>query len=164
MRKARIYIAGPSVFDKNAKKIGKEYLAICQEYGFEGYYPLCEDIKGDEASPTSMKILLANLAKIDMADYMVADLNPFRGHCVDDGTAFEIGYAVHVGIPIFGFIDDDRSLRERIGVEDENGFLVEDFGLPCNLMIAESVVAIFKGDFRNCVRQLAENRHRFHGC
>ena len=41
----------------------------------------------------------------------------------------------------------------KIGKKDDEGYNVEDFGLPINLMIAESV-NIVEGDFEDCVKRL----------
>ena len=61
----------------------------------------------------------------------------------DSGTAFEIGFAVAAGKPVWADTTDRGELRERVsssltdnGRLCEKGFLVEDFGLPKNLMIA----------------------------
>ncbi|MBQ6355444.1 nucleoside 2-deoxyribosyltransferase [Candidatus Saccharibacteria bacterium] len=149
----KIYIAGPSVFAKNAKEIGEEYKAICKEYYCKGLYPLDSECEAAGILPMSKKIYLANTQDIERADYVVADLNPFRGQCMDDGTAFEIGYAVHAKKPVYGYISDARPLNDKIGTEDENGFNVENFGLPINLMIAEST-HIVEGDFEDCIRTM----------
>jgi len=78
---------------------------------------------------------------------VIADTSPFRGPHTDDGTAFEIGAAYALGKPIFAYSADLRPLSDRIQttcsksgeLRDLNGWTVEDFGLPHNLMIAMSV-------------------------
>jgi nucleoside 2-deoxyribosyltransferase len=68
---------------------------------------------------------------------VLANLNNFRGAEPDSGTAFEVGFAVALGKPVVGYLDDGRTLREQLGgVRDAEGFSVEDFGLPRNLMLA----------------------------
>lgn len=152
----KIYIAGFSVFAKNAKEIGERHKKICEKYGFEGLYPLDNEIEDDCPKwELAEKIFAANLRLIDQADYVVADLNPFRGKCMDDGTAFEIGYATANDKQIYGFIEDERPLVEKIGTEDENGYRVEDFGLPLNLMIAETAF-IVEGTFEDAVAEIAK--------
>lgn len=160
----KIYIAGPSVFAENAKAIGEEYKIICQKYGFEGLYPLDNECDGKKPQEIAMEIFMANLSSIEKADYVVADLNPFRGKCVDDGTAFEIGYATALEKPVYGFISDARSLRDRIGLTDDNGFRVEDFGFPVNLMIAKSTIIVKGGDFEDCISEIAEQPKGVLGC
>ena len=72
---------------------------------------------------------------------------------MDDGTAFELGYGYASGKILYGYIDDARSMIEKIGYKDSDGYNVEDFGKPINLMIAESV-NIVEGDFDACVKRL----------
>ena len=86
----KIYIAGPDVFEKNAKEIGEKYKAICSAYGHTGLYPL------DNECDSSAEIYKGNVALIDSADAVVANGNNFRGE-MDVGTAFEVGYAAAKG-------------------------------------------------------------------
>ena len=146
----KVYISGPDVFAPNAREIGEDYKIVCRDCGFEGLYPL--DI--DQEVITEEVIFAENIRKIQLADIVVANLNPFRGDCVDDGTAYEIGYAHALQKPVYGYIDDMRSLRDRIGEFDASGYEVENFGKPVNLMIAETVGYIVEGDFVDCIRWL----------
>ncbi|MBR1939337.1 nucleoside 2-deoxyribosyltransferase [Candidatus Saccharibacteria bacterium] len=148
--RGRIYIAGPSVFAPNALEIGKRYKEICKEHGFIGFYPLDASGKLD-----SRGIFRANKSHIDEADIIVADINFFRGSTVDDGTAWEIGYGYAKGKEIFCYLQKEGNLIEKLGRSDENGYSVEDFGNPVNLMIAEAAREIFYGDFEDCIRALA---------
>jgi nucleoside 2-deoxyribosyltransferase len=158
----KIYLAGPSVFSDNAKDIGKSLKSTCKKYGFEGLYPLDNEIKETEGKRLSKLICDGNISCIKEADFVIADLNPFRGQCMDDGTAFEIGYATSLGKTIYGFMDDTKSLREKIGDRDNNGYNVENFNLPINLMIAESCNKIVRGNFEDCIatmkKDLEKNR------
>ena len=75
---------------------------------------------------------------------------------MDDGTAFELGYGYALGKLLYGYMDDDRSMREKIGYigyKDSEGYNVEDFNKPINLMIAEST-KIVQGDFELCIKRL----------
>ena len=142
----KIYIAGPDVFEKNAKEIGEKYKKICSDYGHTGLYPL------DNECDSSSEIYKGNVALIDSADAVVANGNNFRGE-MDVGTAFEVGYAAAKGKKIVIYMDDTRTLVEKYGTEDENGRFVEDFGHPLNLMLAESS-EIIKGSFEDCMKKL----------
>ena len=142
----KIYIAGPDVFEKNAKEIGEKYKAICSAYGHTGLYPL------DNECDSSAEIYQGNVALIDSADAVVANGNNFRGE-MDVGTAFEVGYAAAKGKKIVIYMDDTRTLVEKYGTEDENGRFVEDFGHPLNLMLSESS-EIIKGSFEDCIKKL----------
>lgn len=143
----KIYIAGPDVFEKNAKEIGANYKEICKKYGHTGLYPL------DNECDNSKDIYEGNIALINEADVVVANGNEFRGE-MDAGTAFEIGYAAAKGKKIYVYMNDTSSLVEKYGTEDEKGRTVEDFGYPVNLMIAESA-GIVKGTFEDCIKKIS---------
>lgn len=142
----KIYIAGPDVFEKNAKEIGEKYKEICNLYGHTGLYPL------DNECDSSKEIYLGNVDLINRADAVVANGNEFRGE-IDVGTAFEVGYAAAKGKKIYIYMNDTRSLVEKHGREDEEGRTVEDFGYPLNLMLSESA-EIIKGTFEDCIKKL----------
>lgn len=150
MEKKKIYIAGPDVFAPDALLVGARYKAICENYGFIGLFPL------DNQASTSREIFLGNRAMIEEADIVVANLDFFRGQCMDDGTAWEIGHAAALKKDIFGYMADTRSLLSKIGEKDKYGNAVEDFGHPINLMIFESCIGIFQGDFEDCIKAIAK--------
>lgn len=143
----KIYIAGYDVFYDNAKEIGDLYKEICKNNGFEGLYPL------DNQCNNATEIFNSNIYLINNADFVVANLNNFRGLDMDSGTAFELGYAYAKGKKIYGYTKDIRSLREKIGEKDPAGFTVEDFKLPVNLMIGVPAV-IVEGGFEDCVKAI----------
>ena len=143
----KIYIAGFDVFKDDAIKTGNKYKEICKLYSFEGLYPL------DNVSSFANEIFKGDIRLIDESDIIVANLNNFRGQTMDDGTAFELGYGYALGKLLYGYMDDDRSMREKIGYKDSEGYNVEDFDKPINLMIAQST-KIVKGDFESCVKRL----------
>lgn len=145
----KIYIAGPDVFEKNAKEIGEKYKEICKKYGHTGLYPL------DNECDSSGEIYLGNVALINESDAVVANGNEFRGE-MDVGTAFEVGYAAAKGKKICIYMDDIRSLVEKYGTEDEQGRSVEDFGYPLNLMLSESA-EIIKGTFEDCIKKFSRH-------
>ena len=47
---------------------------------------------------------------------------------------------------MYGYVSDARTLREKLGEADANGFSVENFGLPLNLMLS-CAAKIVEGDF-----------------
>lgn len=136
----KIYLAGFDVFAPDAKQRGTKMKMMCAEKGFAGLYPF------DNEADTASEIFTGNCGLIDSADIVIANLNPFRGAEPDSGTCFEVGYAVAKGKTVYGYVSDVRSLREKLGERDENGFSVENFGLPLNLMLACSVRMV-EGDF-----------------
>jgi nucleoside 2-deoxyribosyltransferase len=126
----RLYLAGPEVFRPDAAEEGERLRAICAAAGVDGIYPL--DGEGGNIRRNC-------LTMIAQSDGLVANISPFRGHHMDPGTAFEIGYAEALGKPVFLWSTDPRSLQDRITASadgrDTNGMRVEAFGKPENLMI-----------------------------
>ena len=107
----RIYLAGPTVFMPDARARGEVLRSVCGEHGCEGLFPLDADM-GE--TPDARRIMRECLVMLERAQALVADLSPFRGPHVDDGTAFELGFAPARGIPIFGYADELRPLAARI--------------------------------------------------
>lgn len=142
MKAPRLYLAGPEVFRPDAVAEGERLKAVAQAAGAQGIYPLDGEPLHDAAA-----IKRRCREMIDDADAVVANITPFRGHHMDPGTAWEIGYAEAKGKPVHLWSDDPRAMVDRVsaqlGVEgagfvyrDADGHLVEDFELAENLMIA----------------------------
>ena len=133
-----IYLAGFDVFRPDAVAHGERLKALCAQAGHRGFYPLDHALPAGPTRPAAARwIYQSNCALIRQADAVLANLNNFRGHEPDSGTAFEVGYAAALGKPVVGYIDDARPLREQLGATlDALGYEVEDFGLARNLMLA----------------------------
>ena len=133
-----VYLAGFDVFRPDAVAQGERLKACCAAQGWQGLYPLDNALpEGLQGLAAARWICEANLALIRRADAVLANLNNFRGAEPDSGTAFEVGFAVALGKPVVGYLDDGRTLREQLGgALDADGLTVEDFGLPRNLMLA----------------------------
>ncbi len=136
----KLYLAGPDVFRHDAAAWAARVEELCRGAGHEALIPL-----DDEATATAAAIYRSNLQRIAAADAVLANLNPFRGDEPDSGTCVEIGYALALGKRVIGYADDLRPLRERLRASgpgsdgrwrDAAGHVVEDFGLPLNLMLA----------------------------
>jgi nucleoside 2-deoxyribosyltransferase len=158
----KIYLATPGVFRGDAVSYGVDLLDICRDAGFEGIYPLGDEQRPDEDPlQAAMKIYKRNCEKIKSADYLVADLNDFRGPGEpDSGTSWEVGFATGIGKPVWGYTSSDKTLIERVpttyksGLEVcEKGFMVEDFGLLANLMLSCSTMIIV-GDLKECLAEI----------
>lgn len=166
--KARIYLAGFDVFRADALEYGGSLQRLCASLGFEGLYPL-DAIAPANLSPHDKAawIYRANVAAIRRADIVMANVADFRGVGEpDSGTAFEIGFAAALGKPIWAYRDDLSALRERVpciatalGNVCERGYLVEDFGLPVNLMLA-GAVQIVEGGPLACLHAIADARSK----
>ncbi|MVW78680.1 nucleoside 2-deoxyribosyltransferase [Bordetella sp. 02P26C-1] len=161
-----IYLAGFDVFRQDAVAHGEALKQLCLRYGFEGWYPL------DNSAPEHLSgralaqwIYEANVDLIRRADLVMANMNPFRGHEPDSGTAFEVGYAIALDKPVFVYLDEAQSLVQRIAVDqrddpprhvDAAGYAVEDFGLNLNLMLACSATVVV-GDAEQCLVRIAQS-------
>jgi nucleoside 2-deoxyribosyltransferase len=140
-----VYLAGPEVFLANAREIGARKKALCAAHGLNGLYPLDNAMDGAGRSRLDMAqaIYAGNVALMDRADLIIANLTPFRGPSMDPGTAFEIGYCAARGLPLFGYSNVAGTIADRVPVAarrgavllDRDGLEIEDFGLSENLMI-----------------------------
>ena len=163
----KIYLAGPEVFFPDPRKEGERLKSICRQYGFEGIFPLDDDLDTDglENWEIADAIFGANIEKIEDCAAVVANMTPFRGPGMDAGTAFEIGYAYSEGKLIVGWSADDRDYIDRVreyfggklaqsdGWRDPQGMEIEDFGQPENLMMSSAVIDVVS-DFETALKLL----------
>ena len=164
----KIYIAGFDVFERNSIEIGKKYVELCKKYGFTGLYPLDNVVDfNQEKHKIAKDIFDANVAMIKDCDFVVANLNSFRGDEPDSGTVWECGFGYALGKKVYGYMSDARSYLDRFDksklTKDENGMywdekdmFVEDFDLPLNLMISCSAT-IIEGGFEDVLKVISEN-------
>ena len=143
----RLYLAGPDVFRPDAAAHGRKLVALCAEHGFEGVFPLAGSLPQDLPTPQALAahIYRANIAQIERCDAVAANLDFFRGPEPDSGTCFEVGYAIARGKPVVGYVPEEGSYAGRIrrrhpqaagpGGSDAQGWELEEFGLPLNLML-----------------------------
>ena len=153
----KIYLAGPDVFRPDAESWANSARELCRQYGFEALTPL------DHCETEPRKICEGNLELIRKAQMVVANLNPFRGAEPDSGTVFELGYGFALGKKVWGYVASSESLLERVSrldgqtvhegathPTDAQGQMIENFGLPLNLMLAMSA-HIVTGDLAACI-------------
>ncbi|ARP79437.1 nucleoside 2-deoxyribosyltransferase [Bordetella genomosp. 8] len=161
-----VYLAGFDVFRPDAVAYGASLKALCERYGLRGLYPL------DQAGPAGLDgreladlICRANVGLIRQADGIIANLNPFRGHEPDSGTAFEVGYAAALGKPVWAYTSVAGTIVEQVAVGksaqgdahlDAQGYVVEDFGMSLNLMLACSATVVV-GDAEACLVRVARD-------
>ncbi|MFM0616206.1 nucleoside 2-deoxyribosyltransferase [Paraburkholderia nemoris] len=158
----RIYLAGFDVFRVDAVEYGRSLQRLCASFGFEGIFPL------DSVAPLGLSpvekagwIFRTNLAEIRRADVVMANIADFRGTGEPDcGTAFETGFAAALGKDVWGYRDHLTPLLHRVpstgtvtGPVCERGYLVEDFELPVNLMVA-CAVRIVQGGPKECLQAM----------
>lgn len=147
MNRPTIYLAGPAVFRPDAVAIGKRKVAMCEDYGFEGLYPLDNEVSGEGDEPIDQVIYEGNVAMILRADMGVFDLTPHLGISADVGTAFELGMFAALRKPAFGHTTAAGTILERAkatfalardaarGWRTADGTLIEDFENRDNLML-----------------------------
>ncbi|MGN0106752.1 MAG: nucleoside 2-deoxyribosyltransferase [Hominilimicola sp.] len=144
----KVYLAGWEVFRPDAVEVGKRLKKLCAKYDFEGMYPL------DNECDNAKDIYKGNIELIRESDCVIANVNAFRGYEPDSGTAFEIGYAAALGKKVIAYLSESRPMIEW--VKDENGYSVEDFGYPVNLMIAMGAEVV-TGGAEDALKKLKEN-------
>jgi nucleoside 2-deoxyribosyltransferase len=176
----KLYLAGPDVFLPDAVAIGRIKVDLCRKYGFVGLYPLDNAISPGQGISLSQAIFDGNIAMLNEADAVVANLTPFRGVSADAGTVFEVGHAYACGKRIYGYSNVRASFTERIehfiagaftrGKDGRryaaDGLAVEDFDRFDNLMIAEALLASGQNVFlpATAVRDVWQDMQAFEQC
>jgi nucleoside 2-deoxyribosyltransferase len=162
----KIYIAGPDVFEKDSIQIGERLVKLCEQYGYEGLYPLDNVVDfSQEKHKIAQDIFEANVNMIKNADIIIANLNQFRGKEADSGTVWECGFAYGLGKKVYGYIeckkeyidtfDKHEKFQDGENTFDLQGRLIEDFAHPINLMLASSI-EIIEGDFESALKRVKE--------
>jgi nucleoside 2-deoxyribosyltransferase len=135
----KVYLAGPAVFKCNSDEIAGQLKGLCLKFGMLGLYPLDAEISDQGQGPAFLAraIREANISLIRQSDAVLADMTPFRGPGMDGGTAYEMGYAAALGLPVFAWSDAVGEYRSRVeALQMADNMKVEDFGLADNLMMA----------------------------
>ncbi len=163
-----IYFAGPDLFDRlRWPDHVAEIRLICESLNLHPVFPVPDEpmsglgVERPGTARDGRVVRDARLHAIDNADAVVANLTPFRGAEPDAGTVVEAFYAAFVkGKPTVGYIDwsnphvdvhelygpDGKPITDDNDVYiDRHGRVVEQFGLPINLMIATTVHALVEG-------------------
>ena len=164
-----IYLAGPDVFRKNALSRLDSLKRMSGYYGHTGMMPFDNKVEvspSDSKTDIGSKIFFANVGLMDKADVIIANLEPYRGPGVDDGTAFEIGYGYAKGLRIYGYTQlMDKELKDittmMFDLNKQKRYTeLEDFGNTCNLMLSDSIKSsgglIFK-TLEECLIHLNQN-------
>src|SRR6476469_1012934 len=150
----KLYLAGPDVFLPNAVEVGNAKRQLCRQYGFVGLFPLDNELTAAKAGRLSKTIFAGNIAMLNEADAVIANLTPFRGVSADVGTVFEVGYGFARGKKVYGYSNVRTGFIERVqelvsgalerGADARlyaaDGLAVEDFDHFDNLMIAEALL------------------------
>ncbi|WP_395667032.1 nucleoside 2-deoxyribosyltransferase [Methylocella sp.] len=145
-----LYLGGPEVFLPDAPEIGRRRLAACAAADFRGLFPFDVEAPGAPTPrETARAIFAANCAAMHEADAGLFNLSPFRGPHADPGTAFELGFMLALGKPVFAYSHRAGALVARLdgaaaadGVRrDASGCAIENFGLADNLMLCAGLEA-----------------------
>jgi nucleoside 2-deoxyribosyltransferase len=154
----KVYLAGPDVFLRDAKDVGRRKKDICTRHGLIGLFPLDREAdarddaagEADEATPTAEQIFRRCVIMMEAADAVIANLTPFRGASADGGTVFELGFMAARGKLCTGYSNVPGCYIDRVdGVAlihngrqihvDREGTMIENFGLADNLMIVHAL-------------------------
>jgi nucleoside 2-deoxyribosyltransferase len=145
----RIYLAGPDVFRLDAAAHMKRLVLACEKMGLEALPPSDGMPPITAIGQEAQYIFDTNMTRLSQADGVIANLEPFRGAEPDSGTVFEVGAAVAMGLPVVAYGVSDtyaarvkqlmRVVRANGVLRDPRNYVVEDFDLPLNLMLACSV-------------------------
>lgn len=124
-----VYLAGPTVFERDPDAIFAAMKAICARVGVRGVSPLDNQMGLEGSEPghaLATRIVQADIALMRRLDAGLFCLDGFRrGPEMDPGTAFEIGYMHALGKPLAGWTRDPRPYPDRV-----RGFFASTFGLP----------------------------------
>lgn len=128
------------MFRRDARAIADRKKALCAAHGFDGLDPLDNALlQHADKRTVATAIFRANMALMDRADAIVANLTPFRGPSADPGTVFELAWMLGRNRPAFAYSTTAALYGERtraiLGGPDPSGDEIEDFGLHDNLMV-----------------------------
>jgi nucleoside 2-deoxyribosyltransferase len=144
--KYQIYFAGP-LFSLNERASNRRLAGAIERIDGSFAVMLPQDIKYHSAFNDKRffkEVYQACVRGVEAADALVAILD---GPSADDGTCFEVGYAVAKGIPVVGVRTDYRASQE----------------MGCNLMLSRGCSALvhrpafdenFEGLAKDIVRKL----------
>lgn len=151
----KVYIAGPDVFRQDWPKFTTSVCA-CFE-GHENFAPVFPippdqsldrpDLPGSTLQGTRADAFPVSDRCIDLingCEFVLANISPFRGEEPDSGTVVEIVRAHLMGKIVVAYtnrlppnIDPDIYRKTEHGAfVDAKGYILENFGIPCNLMVA----------------------------
>ncbi len=183
-----IYLAGPEVFLPDpiaagaAKKAKISELNQQNDWPFTlvGLYPMDNEIENFKPDfTTGIAIYKANIALMQKANFVTANMVRFRGPSMDVGTAFEMGYMGGLNKPVFAYYDAKPFYgeHEQAGIykdrvqkfypvsklqphTDAFGQSIEDFQMADNLMmigVLESGSGVIADSFEQAVMQIADH-------
>ncbi|NLV90202.1 MAG: nucleoside 2-deoxyribosyltransferase [Tenericutes bacterium] len=149
----RAYLAGPDIVRKNALEYFNMQKEICLKYGITPLHP----IDNPQASNANT-IYESDIKMLESADIVIANFNPYAGMLVDDGTAFECGYAKALNKRIYGYLSDDRYYELKVlNSPNFDEFQVKGIKQYVNLMLEQSAYKVVIGTFEDCVKEVSKD-------
>ncbi|MCA9773575.1 MAG: nucleoside 2-deoxyribosyltransferase [Myxococcales bacterium] len=113
MPTAVVYIAGP-LFDRAQRWYNTRLAHVVQEAGFETYLPQADAGEVDlTVVDNRADVFVRNIKALRAAAFVVANLN---GPVVDEGTAWECGYAWGLGKKVLGVREAERPAMGTLSV------------------------------------------------
>lgn len=171
----KIYIAGPDVFRPDALPFFQDVRDHAAQHDLVCLIPIDAEIEAKASSPeaVSAKIFHSNCDMIRNADMVLANMAPFRGLEPDSGTLFEVGMAYALEKPVILYdVDANLTMLDRIfragqlahfgngHPVDVHGVMIENFGLPFNLMPYHAAQAIVAGTVFDALDEAARTLTR----
>jgi len=161
----KIYFAGPDVFRPDYKELCKSIRLLCWSENLNPLFP------GDCDLSDPKEIFEENKTMIAKSDFVIANLNSFRGSEPDSGTVWEVACAYTLGIPVIAYIRNSYTVKEKakfyfldtgkLTSFDEDvmpdGMTVENFNFPVNLMLQQSITKIVEGGYEQAIAYVRDN-------
>ena len=107
MEKSKMYLAGPWFSDRMEKVMNylQDTDVIFDDHKYIIYFPIQHNF------PTPKETFLSNIKAIDNCQLMIACISE-----KDTGTAFEIGYAKHKGIPVYLLVNEEKDMNSKTNI------------------------------------------------
>lgn len=153
----KIYLAGPDVFRRDYETHKARLKAMCKTAGIVALCPADDELVEIPGDALSLCIFKQNIALLDRADVVMANLQNFRGNEPDSGTVFEVGYAIGRGKKVWCYNAPVGDLIDQVAHDacgrDRDDYLVEDFGHGRNLMLMHACHHV-AGDAASCIEAI----------
>ena len=150
VRKPVVYLADFEMFLPTCEETVKYWKEVCDKYGFIGLFPG----EGDPVEPGEnywQRVFEHDYTHMRNCDMCIAQLDDWRGHECDSGTAFELGWFIAKGLPSYGFYTGKSPLMAR-DIEkgsdgyDKDGYAIEDKEYPFeNMFTLVKIASDFEG-------------------
>jgi len=131
---SRVYLAGP-LFTDAERRFNAALAERLTSAGHEVFLPQ-DEVPQDESPGHAARVFAADLRGLQWATVVVAVCD---GPLVDDGTAWEIGYACAQQVPVIGLRTDSRI----IGREERVNLMIQQ-SVRCLVTTVDEVVAALR--------------------